>query len=154
MTMNISSATLRPNRQLITNIPPKVTTRTAKYEARPRSKTLWNSKQIEFAMFRQIGNFSYPKKKNSGCQKKVENYGSLKAVLSTSFQVATRRGQQEQREYTQQVSVVISNGCSREAAAALLCTSRFRQSFTKEQRQFLSLHSFTTQKVVINVVLA
>ena len=38
-----------------------------------------------------------------GCQKKVENYGSLKAVLSTSFQVATKakRGQeQQQREYT------------------------------------------------------
>ena len=36
-------------------------------------------------------------------KKKVENYGSLKAVLSTSFQVATKakRGQeQQQREYT------------------------------------------------------
>ena len=72
MTMNISSATLRPNRQLITNIPPKVTTRTAKYEARPRSKTLWNSKQIEFAMFRQIGNFSYPKKKIPAAKKRLK----------------------------------------------------------------------------------
>ena len=58
-----------------------------------------------------ISNFFRPKSfifeiipilKVLGYQKKVENYGSLKAVLSTSFQVATKakRGQEQQREYT------------------------------------------------------
>ena len=73
MTMNISNATLWPNRQLITNIPPKVTPRTAMYEARSRSKTSGIPNKLNLQCFIKLEIFPIlTKNKNQAAKKRLK----------------------------------------------------------------------------------
>ena len=72
MTMNISNATLWPNRQLITKITPKVTPRTAIYEARLRSKTSGIPNKLNLQCFVKLEIFPILKKEIQAAKKRLK----------------------------------------------------------------------------------